>query len=254
MVILLTMEVVIINRNIWTKVGNFLLGNGFYIALTLCVTLIGLSGYYLMDAVTPTVIAPVTSSVVLPDPTVPVSPPVVLPKEEEKEVPEVSPTLEEQAPPEDLTPAPQEEAPPQPTGAVIFTWPSNGAVVMHHSLEVLAYDPVMGDWRTHVGLDIASEVDAPVLSTSSGTVTAVFSDDWTGTTVVIAHQNLVESTYGNLTAEPVVAVGDVVTPGQVIGSVGVTAMGETEASPHLQFSMTCDGVAVNPLDYLPDRY
>ncbi len=254
------MEVVLINRNIWTKVGNFLLGNGFYIALTLCVTLICLSGYYLMKAVTPTVTAPATQSqVVLPDPVIPVSPALVLPDTPEEETPTQEASKEMASSPKvEQAPAPVEEdtatVTPQPTRAVVYTWPAKGSVVMYHSLEVLAYDPVMGDWRTHVGIDLATELNAPVLATAEGTVTAVFTDDWLGSTVVISHQNGVESTYANLTAEPLVSIGDVVSTGQTIGAVGVTALGVSEEAPHLQFSMTCDGISVDPLDYMPDRY
>ena len=38
--------------------------------------------------------------------------------------------------------------------------------------------------------------------------------------------------------------------GEVIGSVGATAPGETTDDPHLCFAMTKDGVSVDPGDYL----
>ena len=39
------------NRNILAKVGDFVLGKGFYIVLFLCVATIGISGYYLIRGV-----------------------------------------------------------------------------------------------------------------------------------------------------------------------------------------------------------
>ena len=40
-------------------------------------------------------------------------------------------------------------------------------------------------------------------------------------------------------------------PGDVIGAVGATALGEIGQGTHLHFAVTVDGVNVNPLDYLP---
>ena len=46
-------------------------------------------------------------------------------------------------------------APAQETA--VYVWPVEGAVDRPFSLEVFAYDPTMGDWRTHDGLDIAAD-------------------------------------------------------------------------------------------------
>jgi murein DD-endopeptidase MepM/ murein hydrolase activator NlpD len=42
--------------------------------------------------------------------------------------------------------------------------------------------------------------------------------------------------------------------GQVVGSVGGTALGETNVVPHLHFAMTCDGITADPDDYLPSGW
>ena len=44
--------------------------------------------------------------------------------------------------------------------------------------------------------------------------------------------------------------GDTVTAGQVIGAVGTTAAAESAQGPHLHFSVTKDGDAVDPEEYL----
>lgn len=58
-------------RTVFQKLGDFVLGKGFYIVLFLCVATIGISGYYLVRTVssTPGEAEPVTGSptVVLPD-------------------------------------------------------------------------------------------------------------------------------------------------------------------------------------------
>ena len=43
--------------------------------------------------------------------------------------------------------------------------------------------------------------------------------------------------------------GDVVKQGQVIGYVGATALLETALGDHLHFSVSCDGVSIDPEDF-----
>lgn len=130
--------------------------------------------------------------------------------------------------------------------------PTQGQVVADYSLEVLAYDETMGDWRTHSGIDIAAPVGTQVLAVSAGTVASVEQDDLMGTTVVIAHAGGVESIYANLAAVPTVEAGDQVSIGAVIGAVGTTAVAESARAPHLHFEMREDGESVDPVSYLPE--
>ena len=59
-----------------------------------------------------------------------------------------------------------------------------------------------------------------------------------------------QTTYANLQEMPPVAQGDTVTAGQVIGAVGTTAPAESAQGPHLHFSVSKDGDAVDPDTYL----
>ena len=120
-------------------------------------------------------------------------------------------------------------------------------------MEALAYSETMGDWRTHDGLDLATSLGAQVYATASGTVSAIYKDDFMGTTVEIDHGNGLTSQYANLAEVPTVAVGDGVSTGSVIGSVGATAAAEQGSQAHLHFAMYQDGNPVDPVDYLPAR-
>ena len=71
-----------------------------------------------------------------------------------------------------------------------------------------------------------------------------------GTTVVIRHDGGYQTTYSNLQARPNVEAGDSVSAGQIIGAVGRTAAAESAQGPHLHFSVTKDGVPVDPSEYL----
>ena len=117
-------------------------------------------------------------------------------------------------------------------------------------MDALAYDPTMADWRTHTGVDIAASAGTEVRSVASGTVSDVSSDVMMGTTVVVDHGGGVTSVYANLASVPTVEVGDAVSTGDILGSVGNTAIAESALPDHLHFSLERDGSPVNPLDYL----
>ena len=231
---------------LWQRVGDFIVGKGFYIVLFLCVATIGISGYYLasvFNTTRPQEPQPVSggAQVILPkdEGEPPVLPDKVeLPKLEEPVLPS-SGTREAQAEPAAVVTPP------------VYTWPVKGAIASGFSLEVLAYDETMGDWRTHSGVDIAAEQGTRVLAMSSGMVRRVYADDLMGTTVVIDHGEGLVSYYHNLSKSPTVAEGDSVVTGTVIGAVGDTALAESGRPAHLHLEVSLDGRPVDPVDYLP---
>ena len=241
---------------LWQRVGGFIVGKGFYIVLFLCVATIGISGYYLVS---------VFNSGADPVPQ-PVSggAQVVIPKDEEVKPPPIPdqsgiPQLKEHNLPksdETGSSGEQQNQPQdsQPTAIVtppVYTWPVKGAIASPFSLEVLAYDETMGDWRTHSGVDISAEKGTRVLAISSGTVRRVYEDDLMGTTVVIDHGEGLVSYYHNLSKSPTVAEGDTVVTGTVIGAVGDTALAESGRPSHLHLEVSLDERPVDPVDYLP---
>ena len=132
-----------------------------------------------------------------------------------------------------------------------YVWPVQGSIQVPYSITTLMYDSTMADWRTHDGIDIAAAQGTQVLAAAGGMVAAVGTSDLYGTVVEIDHGNGVHSVYANLAGSPNVTAGEVVTMGQVIGSVGATALAETNQVSHLHFAMTQDGVSADPTLYLP---
>ncbi len=132
-----------------------------------------------------------------------------------------------------------------------YIWPVQGTVDRPWSIQTLLYDSTMGDWRTHDGLDITCAAGTAVLASAGGTVTRVENEDLMGTTVEIDHGNGVHSVYSNLADQPPVVAGQVVAMGDVLGSVGATALGEVNQVGHLHFAMTRDGISVDPTEYMP---
>ena len=239
------------------RAEHFFAGKGFYIVLFLCVAVIGVSAWSMLtgngsksapteleDGLSVANIAPDT---MIPD----AAPPVTAPPQPTA-APTPTPAPENKTPAATPAPAPAAAPAPAPAAAAeYFIWPVAGPIENGYSMAVLTFNRTMQDWRTHDGIDIAAELGAQVKATASGTVAEVYRDDLFGTTVVIKHSGGLTSQYSNLAASPTVSAGDSVSVGQVIGAVGDTALAEAGEVCHLHFSMTKDGVSVDPGDYLP---
>lgn len=105
---------------------------------------------------------------------------------------------------------------------------------------IIRVNPGTGETITHNGVDFKAD---------SGVVITSDFDSPHGEYVVISHDDGRTTLYANmLTDSRTVAEGDTVTAGQIIGQVGSTGL---STGPHLHFELWQDGVAVNPLDFLP---
>ena len=168
-------------RDTFKKLGDLMVGQGFYLVLFLCVATIGISGYYLIrsitdgqDRVEPTA---GSAAVVLPDSEAngpdPVGSAPALGKEEivlppTPVRPVELPKKEEQPAQEPPAPAEETPAPAKKPAARVFTWPVKGEVLRDFDVETLALDPTREDWRTHGGLDIAASLGVEVLEIMRG--------------------------------------------------------------------------------------
>ena len=268
-------------RTFSQKAGDFLAGKGFYIVLLLCMAVIGVSAWLLIfagknedsgsvnDQLTNTI-----QSRGLNEPDVSTSgvngsyagdkQETGLQKAENDSTQVISPINPEDDDGEEIESSAQ-SAEGEKTGSVdqqveetsiedlTFVWPVAGDIISDYSIEVLAFDKTMGDWRTHPAVDVSAEIGTKVLSAAEGTVCDIYEDEMYGTTVVIDHGNGLKSYCSNLAKVPTVAVGDKVSMGDTIGSVGDTALAETGIVTHLHFQMTLNDEYVDPVDYLPGR-
>lgn len=106
--------------------------------------------------------------------------------------------------------------------------------------------PVYGDWRFHNGIDLSAEKGTPIIATRSGVVTVATWHDASGYYVYVNHQDGFISKYLHMT-HYIVAPGDYVEAGDIIGYVGSTG---TSTGPHLHFTIEYKGEYVNPADYI----
>ena len=134
-----------------------------------------------------------------------------------------------------------------------FIWPVAGSLERGYSMEALAYDETMADRRTHNGWDISASRGVPVQAAANGTVSAIRQDDLYGTVVEIDHGGTLVSCYADLADTPAVSVGQNFQVGDVIGSVGGTALCEVGQNAHLHFSMRYGGRSAYPGNWLPSR-
>ena len=234
------------------KLKTILSGTGFYALLAVCLLAVGVGGWFMLFRQGETVPG-------VPEPTVETGgvPDLYVPAEETVE-PEIPEKVTETAAPEpvevEIVPTmPELPVDSTPVAAVaprLVVSPLNGEVLAAFSVDALAYNPTLEDWRIHDGVDIAAQTGSTVLAASSGTVSAVLDDPMIGTTVVIEHDGGYQTTYSNLQTIPTVEAGDAVSAGQIIGAVGATAAAEAAQSPHLHFSVSKNGELVDPDEFL----
>ena len=128
----------------------------------------------------------------------------------------------------------------------------SGFVIKGHSEDLFVYSVTMNDYRIHTGIDILANVGDSVFSVADGKVKQIYNDALMGTCVAIEHDGGIVSYYMNL-AETVadgITEGSEVSCGQLIGSVGESAIIEISDEPHLHFEMKKDGLSVDPLEFV----
>jgi murein DD-endopeptidase MepM/ murein hydrolase activator NlpD len=101
------------------------------------------------------------------------------------------------------------------------------------------------DRQVHLGFDLASLQQAPVLASNAGTVVHADYLGIYGNCVIIDHGLGVQSLYAHLSTMNVKA-GDTVTKGQELGRTGATGLA---GGDHLHFTMLLQGTPVNPIEW-----
>ncbi|MCI9348648.1 MAG: peptidoglycan DD-metalloendopeptidase family protein [Oscillibacter sp.] len=235
---------------------SILSGGGFYAVLAVCLLAAGVGGWLMLRQ---------DAAPVIEDPPAAAGGPVletageegpsvqdlyIADNEAEKETPASAPAVIPEPEPVSMPEEPVDNTPVMAEAPRLIVSPLNGEILAAFSVDELAYNPTMGDWRTHDGVDISAKPGTTVLAASSGTVSAVTDDPMMGTTVVIEHDGGYQTTYANLQDTPTVVSGDEVSAGQIIGAVGTTASAESAQSPHLHFSVSKNGTLMDPDEFL----
>lgn len=107
-------------------------------------------------------------------------------------------------------------------------------------------DPLTGGARFHRGVDLKAAYGQDVPAADAGRVVFSGTQGGYGTTVVLEHANGSRTRYAHLSAA-LVAAGDAVGPGQVVGRAGSSGRA---TGPHLHFELLdAAGRPVDPMDH-----
>jgi len=112
------------------------------------------------------------------------------------------------------------------------------------------FHPVLHQNRPHEGIDLSAPMGAPIIAPASGHVIAVSNEPGYGNTFQIDHGNGIVTKFAHC-SRIVVHVGQQVTRGQLIATVGNTGL---STGPHLHYEVHVNGQPVDPLKYvLPEK-
>ena len=106
------------------------------------------------------------------------------------------------------------------------------------------------DEQFHLGVDLASLANSPVMAANGGRIVFAEKLGIYGLAVVIDHGQGLTSLYAHLSNIDV-ASDQTVKKGDVIGQTGRTGLA---AGDHLHFSVMVHGVPVNPIEWWDDHW
>ena len=140
---------------------------------------------------------------------------------------------------------------PEPTPAPTpyspaFIAPANGEIIAEYSPDDLTWNETLGQWRVHSGVDISASAGSAVYASESGVVSGSYKDDLFGNTIEITHDDGWVTRYCSLETLNLVSIGMSVEKGDIISSVGSSALIESSSGPHLHFEIIKNGEYVLP--------
>jgi len=133
---------------------------------------------------------------------------------------------------------------------ITFTMPVFGEVTFEYAMDRLVYSKTLDEWRAHSGVDLRADRGTPVKVVEDGVVTEVKNDPRFGVTIIVEHENGIKTLYANLASGDMVTPNQKVKQGEIIGSVGNTAIIESAEPAHLHFEVLKNNKPVDPKDYL----
>ncbi len=130
--------------------------------------------------------------------------------------------------------------------APVHVRPVAGAVAKAFSGTELVKSMTMNDWRTHNGVDYTAALGEPVTAVFSGEITRAEKDPLLGNLIELKLDSGYHVLYANLAAFNTVEVGQRVSQGDVIGTVGNTALIESAELPHLHLEVRSGDKRIDP--------
>lgn len=139
------------------------------------------------------------------------------------------------------------------TNSKKFSMPVFGDISFEYAQDKLLYSKTLNEWRAHPGIDIKADRGTPVKVVADGVVSEIKNDPRLGVLIIVDHLNGIKTVYANLANGDMVSPNQKVKQGEVIGAVGNTASFEAAEPPHLHFEVLKNNKNVDPSDYLPKK-
>lgn len=119
-----------------------------------------------------------------------------------------------------------------------------------YSRGIPVYSAVMGDWRTHDGVDFNGADGDCVKAIADGIVKEIKDDPLMGSTIVIDHGGGVAATYCGVEPSEEIKKGVIISQGQMLGSLSAIPSESDADFPHLHLEIRVDGEIVDPLEVM----
>ncbi len=123
--------------------------------------------------------------------------------------------------------------------------PVANEVLMHFNMDNTVYFATLDQYKYNPAVIYKAEVGNQVVSCADGAVVNMYQNEELGQVVVLDLGNGYQATYGQL-KDVNVAIGSTVTAGQPIANVADPTIYYSVEGANVYFSLTKDGVAVNP--------
>lgn len=159
----------------------------------------------------------------------------------------------------DATDEPQTSKPPVQVAAPVINlsfsaedklmWPVEGNVLLDFNMDSTIYFPTLEQYKCNPAIIIQGDVNTPVFAATDGMVSEISSNEEIGTYVVMAIGDDHKLIYGQLKALEV-AVGDMVSKGEVIGCISEPTKYYSVEGSNLYFEMTKNDTPIDSLDYI----
>lgn len=128
-------------------------------------------------------------------------------------------------------------------------WPVNGELLMGYNMDNTVYYQTLDLYKCNPAIVIKSEVGENVVASCDGIVTAVYDNEETGTTLVVAIGNDYAITYGQL-ENLCVGVGTQVKRGDILATVASPSRYYSLEGPNLFYRLDSAEGPVDPMEYL----
>lgn len=151
------------------------------------------------------------------------------------------------------TPVFEENTEAEPTerlAPVSYTLPLGTDIGKDYSRGVPVYSEVMGDWRTHDGVDFNGAYGDGIKAIADGIVKEIKDEPFMGGTVVVDHGGGVVATYCGVEIDEKIKRGSIVSDSEKIGEIGFIPAESDSQFPHVHLEIRVDGELCDPLEVM----